>query len=91
MVGNVRNVNTYRRKKIKLHLSIMKCFPLLSLLFFSGDDVIGKVTFLREDMLSMNPAGGEVWYSLRQVDNASEVHGQLHLKILATNYVSSIA
>ena len=55
---------------------------------FSGDDVIGKVTFFRQDMLSMNPAGGEVWYSLRPVDNASEVHGELHLKILATNYVS---
>ena len=35
----------------------------------------------------MNPAGGEVWYSLSQVDNASEVHGQLHLKILATKHV----
>ena len=58
--------------------------------YFSGDDVIGKVTFLRQDMLSMNPAGGEVWYSLRPVDNASEVHGELHLKILATYYVSSI-
>ena len=40
-------------------------------------------------MLSMNPAGGEVWYSLRPVDNASEVHGQLHLKILATKHVST--
>ncbi|XP_028396464.1 ras GTPase-activating protein 4-like isoform X2 [Dendronephthya gigantea] len=50
------------------------------------DDVIGKVTFSRDDMLSMNPAGGEVWYSLRQVDNASEVHGQLHLNILATKH-----
>ena len=58
--------------------------------YFSDDDIIGKVTFTRQDMLSMNPAGGEVWYSLRQVDNASEVHGQLHLKILATQYVSMV-
>ena len=58
--------------------------------YFSGDDVIGKVTFSRQDMLSMNPAGGEVWYSLREVDSASEVHGQLHLKILASNYVSAL-
>ena len=64
--------------------------PTERLSYFSDDDIIGKVTFTRQDMLSMNPAGGEVWYSLRQVDNASEVHGQLHLKILAMQYVSMV-
>lgn len=63
-----------------IHLSLQ--------VYFSEDDVIGKVTFSRQDMLSMNAAAGEVWYSLRHVNNASEVHGQLHLKILATQHVS---
>ncbi|XP_046840472.1 ras GTPase-activating protein 4-like isoform X2 [Xenia sp. Carnegie-2017] len=50
----------------------------------SGDNIIGKVALSRQDMLSLSPNSGEVWYTLNQVDNVSEVHGELHLKILAT-------
>ena len=70
-------------------VSFRKIYLFVLWAFSSGDDIIGKVTLSRKDMLSMNPAGGEVWYSLRQVDNASEVHGQLHLNILATKHVST--
>ena len=41
-------------------------------------------------MLRMNPVSGECWFSLTEVDSASEVHGQLHLKILPTAYVSNL-
>ena len=55
---------------------------------FREDDLIGKVTLSRKDMLMMNPSGREHWYSLSEVDSASEVHGHLHLKILACASVS---
>ena len=50
--------------------------------------MIGKVLLSRKDMLSMNPSTGECWYSLVDVDSASEVHGALHLTILPVACVS---